>query len=416
MKRKALTFNQAQDIRALYATGNYTQKAISLEYQVLSKTISQICNNEILLGNPRKKPVPTAEAEVTYKGLACHENVLTDSGWKRADQVQLTDNLVAIDGTYTAIVSIHQDEDQPLFRVTMDDGVTVDTAADSRWMTLEQKTGWQDGWLLKTTGRLGEIRADHHIATCAAVPGKEYFGKDPYAIGLLLGDGSTVPNISSATLYSQDEFILNYMKNNYGWRRYKYEGQVERVVATNRRTSEEWKLATGKGKAHFKFVPPALLAAGPEVRLAVLQGLMDTDGCADKEGRLSFASVSVRLSADVRYLARSLGGKSTSTFTDRETALGGGPYYVTRVMTCQKFVPFRLPRKVERCHNMKGINRGLRTVVSIDPGPSVSFVIAHELHQFVVNDFVVVHDATGTPSCRKLSGKRTRNEVASESV
>ncbi len=407
-KRKQLKFEQAQEIRAIYATGKFTQKEIAEQKGILSKTVSQICNNEILThGGPRKKKGPTLEVGPTYKGLACYTKVLTDHGWERVDQLIVGDKLVAVDGTYTNVVSVNVDLDTPLYKVFFDDNISVDTAADHRWWTLDQKTGWKDGWRLKVTGRLKNLPNEHHIPTCQAVPGNKWDGKDPYVIGLLLGDGSTVPNISCTTIYNKDEYILNYMANEFGWTRYKYKDQVERVYCTKRNGSEDWKDAAGRSKAHFKFVPPELLTADADTRLAVLQGLMDTDGCADKDGRMSFASVSDKLSADVRYLARSLGGKSNSGYNDRETtSLGGGAYYKTGVTPCNKFIPFRLPRKISRCHEMTGVNRLIEKITELETGHSVSVVIDHPLHQFVVQDFIVVHDATGFPVNRKLQNKK----------
>jgi hypothetical protein len=274
-------------------------------------------------------------------------------------------------------------------------------------LTQDQNNGWlKNEWLLKTSKRLGDLTIDHHIPTCKAVPGNAYTGEDPYVIGLLLGDGSTVPNISRTTLYSQDDFILNYMVVNFGWTRKKYGDQVARVYATNQRESERWKDACGRGKAHFKFVPPHLLQADRETRLSVLQGLLDTDGSADKDGRISFASASDRLSADVRYLARSLGGRSNSALNGRETtALGGGPYYKTTITPCGKFIPFRLPRKVDRCKPMAGVNRALVSVEPVGSGPTIAIVVNSPTHQLIAQDFIVVHDATGIPSCRKLPVK-----------
>jgi len=411
-RRKPLTFQQAEEIRGLYATGNFKQKEIADRYNVLSKTISQICNNEILTHNgPRKPRGPTLETGTLYKGMACYTKVLTDHGWERADQIIVGDRLVAVDGTYTTVVSTKVDFDTELYRVTFDDKVSVDTAIDHRWWTKDDKTGWKDGWKLKTTGRLIELNNGHHIPTCLAVPGSKWLGKDPYVIGLLIGDGSTVENISVTTLYSEDDFILDYMVNNHGWRRYKYKDQVERVYCIGgRKISDEWKDACGRNKAHFKSVPKELLAADRETRLSVLQGLMDTDGTADKEGRTSFASVSDKLSADVCYLVRSLGGKASSHLCDREpTGRGGGPYFDTTTTPCNKFVPFRLPRKIERCKEMTGVNRLVKTIDQVNNNASVCIEIDHFSHQFVIQDFIVVHDATGFPVCRKIPVKKDVN-------
>ena len=61
-----------------------------------------------------------------------------------------------------------------------------------------------------------------------------------------------------------------------------------------------------------KFVPDLYLYNSHRVRLAVLQGLLDTDGGPvtqrDRTCRIQYATTSPRLRDDVIFLVRSLGG------------------------------------------------------------------------------------------------------------
>ena len=61
-----------------------------------------------------------------------------------------------------------------------------------------------------------------------------------------------------------------------------------------------------------KFVPELYLYNSPKVRLAVLQGLLDTDGGPvtqqDRTCRIQYTTTSPRLRDDVIFLVRSLGG------------------------------------------------------------------------------------------------------------
>ncbi|WP_447083596.1 LAGLIDADG family homing endonuclease, partial [Staphylococcus aureus] len=60
--------------------------------------------------------------------------------------------------------------------------------------------------------------------------------------------------------------------------------------------------------SHNKFIPEHYLKANKAARLALLQGLLDTDGWIESWGSIRFATVSEQLANDVAYLARSLGG------------------------------------------------------------------------------------------------------------
>ena len=97
-----------------------------------------------------------------------------------------------------------------------------------------------------------------------------------------------------------------------------------------------------------KYVPRPYLEAGVRQRMALLQGLMDTDGYVDDvAGRCEFTSINEALADGVVELAASLGFRPVKT--DGRATLNGvdhGPKY--RV----KFTPdrpvFRLPRKLAR--------------------------------------------------------------------
>ena len=65
-------------------------------------------------------------------------------------------------------------------------------------------------------------------------------------------------------------------------------------------------------KSNTKFIPEDYLFNSPDVRLAVLQGLLDSDGgpVTQRGGRaaIQFSTASDRLRDDVVFLVQSLGG------------------------------------------------------------------------------------------------------------
>jgi replicative DNA helicase len=225
-------------------------------------------------------------------------------------------------------------------------------------------------------------------------PGIKWTGFDPYAIGLLLGDGTT--GGKHMTLYTCDDWIRDYMDLKHGWKSYDYRPKqnammVQCIVP---RRSDEWKDAVGRYKGADKRIPQALLDADPDARLACLQGLMDADGSVDTGGRCSFSSISTHLAEGVQYLVRSLGGKCDMSWSDRrptsrENHLG---YWRVRIMHCNKFNPFRMPRKVERVKPMKGPDRRIVSITQVEDGSATCFEVEHPSHLFVCQDFIVTHN------------------------
>src|SRR5262249_36153601 len=58
-----------------------------------------------------------------------------------------------------------------------------------------------------------------------------------------------------------------------------------------------------------KFVPARYKFASIEARIALLQGLLDTDGCVRaSDNNIEYTTVSPRLAQDVAFLVQSLGG------------------------------------------------------------------------------------------------------------
>ncbi|MCW2620993.1 MAG: Deoxycytidine triphosphate deaminase, partial [Frankiales bacterium] len=118
-----------------------------------------------------------------------------------------------------------------------------------------------------------------------------------------------------------------------------------------------------------KHIPAYYLTAGYEQRLALLQGLMDSDGCADEIGRCEFVSTLEHLSLAVVELAASLGLRPVMR-KKRVTLYGieQSPGYQV------KFTPhlpvFRLPRKLARIAPKLRQSR-FRAVVAVRPVASV---------------------------------------------
>lgn len=128
------------------------------------------------------------------------------------------------------------------------------------------------------------------------------------------------------------------------------------------------------GLFHNKHIPRVYLRSSEQQRMSLLQGLMDTDGYASKEGQVEFTSVNSRLAADVMELARSLGYKPTMG-VDRATLHGRdcGPKYRIRFGAWSDRSPFRLSRKSNRLRHRpptRPIAAG-RMIVGCEPVDSV---------------------------------------------
>lgn len=146
-------------------------------------------------------------------------------------------------------------------------------------------------------------RANHAIpVTHPLVCDERNLRLDPYILGLWLGDGST----GSGGFTSADlEIIDSIRQAGYSVKKGdRYNWYVKKLITDLK--------AIGVGKT--KFVPQEYFRGSYAQRLALLQGLMDTDGTVAKHsGRAQFANTNYLLIDAVHELATSLGWKPTIT-------------------------------------------------------------------------------------------------------
>lgn len=326
------------------------------------------------------------------KGLLNSEQVLTDSGWKRAGDVTTDDRFVAMDGSFTDVVAVYPQGEQQLFQVTFDDGVTVVTDSTHRWLVRDMKQAKRPDWFVRTTYELLHKKGVYCIPTMTSpAPGPRWEGPDPYTLGLILGDGTLTGCYVTVYGHEDDEEIKAHLVDQ-GFTVKQYKPKCFHAYQTTCQGGEQWRDALGRHIGDQKQVPQELLNADPDARLAVLQGLMDADGSVDAHGRCTFSTVSPWLRDAVAQLTHSLGGKAAWQWKPKSAMRRGGYWRVT-VMHCNKFVPFRLTRKTRRVKQMKGVYRRIKSIEPCGIGRTTCFAVADPSKTFITTKaFIVTHN------------------------
>jgi phosphate starvation-inducible PhoH-like protein len=242
---------------------------------------------------------------------------------------------------------------------------------------------------------------------------------DPYALGLLLGDGclttSTTPSFSTAdpelalALELALERIDVVHKGGYDDVLRNRAGGRGGVIVANPVTSVLRDLGLAGTRSSTKSVPPSYLINSPSVRLAVLQGLLDTDGGPvtqpGRTCRIQYSTTSRRLSDDVTFLVRSLGGVAHSR---TRPAAGRAPgrangrpvgyrsdAYVLDIRLPGGVDPFRLTRKLWTYRAFGEGGRPMRFVDSIERAgerDTLCIQVAAADSLYVTDDFLVTHN------------------------
>jgi phosphate starvation-inducible PhoH-like protein len=242
---------------------------------------------------------------------------------------------------------------------------------------------------------------------------------DPYALGLLLGDGcltgSTTPSFATAdpevalALEAALPGVAVKWKDrvDYTLNRVKSPGDV--VTLENPVTKTMRALDLLGSRSHSKFVPDDYMYNTAEVRLALLQGLLDSDGGpvtqTDRTCRIQYTTTSIRLRGDVIALVQSLGGVA---YSRRRAAEGRKPgrasgrdvgyrhdAYVVDIRLPEDTQPFRLVRKQETYLAAGGGGRPMRFIDSIERegfDETVCIQVAAADSLYVTEDYLLTHN------------------------
>ncbi|MFE5676615.1 helicase-related protein [Streptomyces erythrochromogenes] len=332
--------------------------------------------------------------------------VLTPTGFRPMGDIEVGDEVVVPSGEIALVGGVFPQGERDVWRLVLSDGSAVECDDEHLWI-VGTSCGWHRGQEPKVlTTR--EIRTDLHKANGSskwylpvAVPVDLGNGDgqplDPYLMGVLLGDGSFRHNLRLST--ADDEILAaveaavaphcemaavpgsacDYTIRMSGPRGGTRRNPVIRAVRD---------LGLWGATSHDKFVPDVYKNAPVKDRLAVLQGLMDTDGTLHANGMsISFCSASIRLAQDVAWLVRSLGGRAR--VLPRKAAFN------VSVALPEEFEPFRLPRKAARMRPRPKYNtfrRGIRAVEHVGPKPVQCIRVEHPSRAYVTDNFTVTHN------------------------
>lgn len=158
------------------------------------------------------------------------------------------------------------------------------------------------------------------------------------------------------------------------------------------------------GVLNNKHIPMEYLRSSYEQRLALLQGLMDTDGSVDKNGVCELSLCHERLATDALELIRSLGIKANMlaseasyTLTDATTGERTRTYTGTRYRTSftTDTQVFRLQRKADRMRTQLRETQRWNYITSIEPiasRPGRCIQVDSADHTYLIADFIPTHN------------------------
>lgn len=243
-------------------------------------------------------------------------------------------------GGMQKIIQLHPIEKHPYYRIHFVDGTHTDCSEGHLWECHESRKKlkraknndistnkvWETLEMYRWYQRKKEgLYKGMHLIIPLTEPVKFTIGChkpeiDPYILGALIGDGSIVNNFiqSGAVQFTtmddeiKERFIaagydMSHSKNKPNNRSTSYYIKDANLIKALK------KLGVAGNRSQNHFIPKEYKMASIEERIALMQGLIDTDGYVDSRGHIVYTSTSKMLAEDVAFIVRSLGGVATVT-------------------------------------------------------------------------------------------------------
>ncbi|MDP9251405.1 MAG: PhoH family protein, partial [Chloroflexota bacterium] len=352
--------------------------------------------------------------------------VLTPSGFTHIGALSVGDFVVGSDGRPTAVLGVYPQGRKPVYRVQTQDGASTLACGEHLWAvtTASDRRRGKPPRIVQTRDMVGRLRTAHQhryelpLLSRPVELQRYHILMEPYALGLLLGDGcvttSTTPSFSTA-----DPSLVAALASSLPDTEVSRKGEIDYVLRrkgggrggqriVNPVTDLLRKLQLAGRHSADKFVPTEYLNNIPEIRLAVMQGLLDTDGGpVTQDGRtcrIQYTTTSPRLREDMVFLVRSFGGVAywrTRRAEGRKPgrARGRDVYhrsdaYTVEIRLPAGITPFRLARKRD-LYDAHGGGRPMRFIDRVEPAGEVETVcikVAAADALYITDDFMVTHN------------------------
>lgn len=178
--------------------------------------------------------------------------------------------------------------------------------------------------------------------------------------------------------------------------------------------------------SYQKFIPDVYKYNSIDVRLAVVQGLMDTDGTVDKhQGAPSYCTSSPRLARDFRFLIESLGGGVTIKAKKTKCRVA----YICHIRMDDPSKLFRLSRKKILCkpRTKYPFRRWIESITYEGREECQCISIDSQDKLYLTNGFVPTHNslaaatkiylcASKYPGMRALIARKTRESLSESTL
>jgi replicative DNA helicase len=321
------------------------------------------------------------------KAQPVDSKVKTRTGWKEMGALEVGDALASIDGAPSIVTGIFPQGRKPVYRITFSDGRSTECCDDHLWRIHHRE--WDEPRVVATKKlrqMLSRQRYQHSLwidSVTGDFGHDEPLPVDPWALGAMLAHGS-FPAADAKRVEVMAETAEAGVCLAPSPRYEAFDAPANPLEEALRR------LGLRGVPGHERFIPRIYHGASRASRLALLQGLLDTEGWVEGSGTVRFCTSSHRLARDVQDLVRSLGGSCT------KSGKTGRLSYALDIRHPEPRSLFRLSHKraqlPERCE--KPSRSVVASIVLSRESETQCISVSHPSRLYVTDDYVVTHNTS----------------------
>lgn len=362
------------------------------------------------------------------KGHVQGTKIKTPNGWKSMGEIRVGHEVLTPSGDIARVRGVYHNSKVDCYRVTFADGRSCIcdiehlwelysyAHTDAQWRTVSMRELLalyeiqKKRNVYKSTGYLDlKIPLVNHEGT--AEPDID-LPLDPYVLGVLLGDGCITRKpftITKPDYFIRDE-VVRLLKDKGVTHKdiiSKTKCYAFKLIDQDRQNPWLFNTVSEMGllgkRSWEKFIPYIYLKGSFQQRLALVQGLMDTDGSVCFNGRhFEFSTTSEVMARDVLELLRSVG--CIAKITQRQTYytyLGerkpGRISWRINIRHQKPSMLFRTPVKKDKCiddtqYTRQGLKLRIADISYIDKLSTVCIEVDHPSKQYVIQDYICTHN------------------------
>jgi hypothetical protein len=334
--------------------------------------------------------------------------VLTIDGWKFMGDIIVGDLVVNEKGTFSKVLQIFPQGIKDIYTLTFSDGSATRACKDHLWtyQTHNDFTYKKGFTRTATVEDFLNKKVNHAVYIPIIAPvqfPKKNLVLDPWLMGVLLGNGSFLSG--SACFSTSKQYLVNRVSKLLEGTNLmlKYRGHLNYCLSSGQAKKDNNFVLTEIKKQGLlykgskeKFIPYDYLFGSVEQRLALLTGLIDTDGYVSKDGyTLQYSTSSEQLKDGVAFLIQSLGG--IVRISSKIPRIGKKEYsrhWTLTIRMPSTVTPISIPEKLNKyviTTDYKPI-RILKSVKLCGQEEATCILIDSDTHLYATDNCIITHN------------------------